>query len=497
MQITHTQIAQFSGARVLLVSSDPSSVITHFTWDSRTVRPGSLFIALPGEHLDGNDYIEAALDGGAVAVLASRAPSVAQQKAAREHNATLMQATKTGVESLQALASGYRNFLKATVIGVTGSSGKTTTKDLIADVLSSALPTYATRGNYNNRIGAPATVLEADFTTKALVVEMGTQASGEVRALCDIARPSIGIITNVGLAHCELLGSRENIARAKAELIESLPDGAGIAILNGDDPYTPFIRTIAQTFERGIKVFLYGLGSNNDIRASHIEYDAEGHPSFDLWLPDGLPRRATVALQGEHNIYNALAAATCGHVCGIAPGSILKALATARPAAMRQEIIKLASGAIIINDTYNANPDSMRAALAMLNRIEHDRLHIAVLGDMFELGEEEKRFHREIGAFAHISRVDLLVTVGDLARLIAQGAREIGMQAKNVIECADASEVFRTLLPHLSHRPIILVKASRGKRLEQIVEQIVREMAGGIPEQIANQRFEEMTKHAG
>ena len=476
MQITPRQIAQFSGARILAESGDLETVVTHLTWDSRTVVPGSLFVALSGEHADGNDYIDDALHNGAAVVLASRVTTETQRQTAQKHGATLLEAiTGTGIDTLQALASGYRSLLKATVIGITGSSGKTTTKDLVADVLSSGLTTYATRGNYNNEVGAPATVLGADFTTKALVVEMGMQALSEIETLCRIARPTIGIITNVGLAHCELLGSRENIARAKAELIANLPDNTGIAILNGDDPYTPFIRERAQTFERNIKVLLYGLGSNNDIRAAHITYDAEGHPSFDLWLPDGLARRAKVALQGEHNIYNALAAAACGHVCGIAPDSIIRALATAHPAAMRQEIIKLASGTTIINDTYNANPDSMRAALALLNRIEHDRMHIAVLGDMFELGEEEERFHREIGAFAHISRVDLLITVGDLARLIARGAREIGMQIKDIIECTDVNDVLTVLEPYLLHRPIILVKASRGMRLEQIVEEIAKE----------------------
>ncbi|MCL1890857.1 MAG: UDP-N-acetylmuramoyl-tripeptide--D-alanyl-D-alanine ligase [Coriobacteriia bacterium] len=475
MQITLSQIAQFSAARVIVEPENSERVITHLTWDSRTVIPGSLFVALAGENTDGNEHITDALSKGAAAVLASRETSEAQLQKARETGALLLEVDAgTGLEALQALASGYRALLNATVIGITGSSGKTTTKDLVAGVLSSGFITHATQGNYNNEIGAPATVLETDPSVKALVVEMGMETLGEIALLCRIARPNIGIITNVGVAHCERLGSRENIARAKAELIESLPNATGIAILNGDDPFTPFIREIAQTNERGIRVLLYGLGSHNDIRAAHIEYDQQGHPSFDLWLPDGIARRTKVALQGEHNVYNALAAATCGHVCGIAPESITKSLANARPAAMRQETVELTAGATVINDTYNANPDSMRAALALLSRFDHERLHIAVLGDMYELGAEEERFHREVGAYAHISRADMLVTVGERAQFIAQGALDVGMQAERVIACADVDTALTALKPYLSQRPVILVKASRGMRLEQLVDGMIK-----------------------
>jgi UDP-N-acetylmuramoyl-tripeptide--D-alanyl-D-alanine ligase len=428
---------------------------------------------LPGEHADGNDFLDAALMSGAAAAIASRPVTEALKGLARERGAALMEvATGQGVRALQELASGYRNTLGATVIGITGSSGKTTTKDLVEAVLASGLATYATPGNYNNEIGAPATVLEASETTRALVVEMGMQARGEIARLCEIARPSVGIITNVGVAHCELLGSRENIARAKAELVCSLPEHTGIAILNGDDPYTPFVREEAAVEEREVKVLLYGLGAHNDIRGAHIEYDADGRPSFDLWLPDGQPRRVRLSLQGEHNVYNALAAAACGHVCGIAPQSTVKALASVRPAAMRQETRDVGSGVTVINDTYNANPDSMRAALALLGRFECGRMHVAVLGDMFELGEEEERFHREVGSFAHVTHVDLLVTVGALAAQIAAGARAVGMPVERVIECASCEEALAALSPCLSRQPVILVKASRGMQLEAVAEGI-------------------------
>jgi UDP-N-acetylmuramoyl-tripeptide--D-alanyl-D-alanine ligase len=302
---------------------------------------------------------------------------------------------------------------------------------------------------------------------------MGMQSLGEIARLAEIAAPRIGVITNIGVAHCEILGSKENIARAKTELIEALPMHSGIAILNGDDAYTPFVRELAQTAANDIKVILYGLGSHNDIRATQITYDSAGRAGFDLWLPDGRPRRAQLALQGEHNVLNALAAAATGMACGVAPDAILEALAAAKPASMRQEVHETKAGVTVVDDTYNANPDSMRAALSLLARLPRERMHIAVLGDMYELGSEEQEFHSEIGAFAHINHLDLLVTVGELGACIAKGAIDVGMPEDAVIICANLDEAELALRPYLSRKPIILVKASRGMHLEQLVSKVL------------------------
>jgi UDP-N-acetylmuramoyl-tripeptide--D-alanyl-D-alanine ligase len=476
MDISIADIARFSQAEVVVEPKDPLLRITHLTWDSRTVLPDSLFVAFAGEKADGNDYILEAVAAGAKAVIASRRPTPEDVAAARSAGAALFAVAPDGaIAAFQRLAGGYRSLLGARVAGITGSSGKTTTKDLVASVLATTWRTTATQGNYNNEIGVPATLLAAEPSmaaepTEAMAVEMGMQALGEIAELCEAAKPHVGVITNVGVAHCELLGSRENIAIAKAELIEALPDGTGIAILNGDDPYTPFIREHAKVAERDIKVILYGLGAHNDIRAAHISYDAAGRADFDLWLPDGRPRRAHLALQGEHNVLNALAAAATGQAFGVAPERVLEALANARPAAMRQEVLD-ANGTTIINDTYNANPDSMRAALGLLARLPRDRMHIAVLGDMYELGSEEEAFHREIGAFAHINHVDLLVAVGKLGAHIAQGALDIGMRPEAVILSEAAEGTASLLAPYLSQHPIILVKASRGMHLEIVVQE--------------------------
>jgi UDP-N-acetylmuramoyl-tripeptide--D-alanyl-D-alanine ligase len=475
MKISIAQIAAFSSARVIVAAPDNSRLITHLTWDSRSVLAGSLFVAFPGEHLDGNDFLDQAIQSGAAVVLASKpVAATTQEQALKSGTAVFQVDNNDAISAFQRLASGYRELLEQTrVVGITGSSGKTTTKDVVAMVLSGTYATTATAGNYNNEIGLPATILAADEHTQMLVCEMGMQFSGEIAQLAAIARPQIGVITNVGVAHCENLGSRENIARAKAELIEALPQQTGIAILNGDDPYTPFIREHAQTFERGIKVVLYGLSSHNDIRASHICYDNQGHASFDLWLPDGRPRQVSLALQGEHNVLNALAAAATGLACDVRPDDICAALANAQPAAMRQEIHETAGGVTIVNDTYNANPDSMRAALALLARLPHTRPHIAVLGDMYELGSEEETFHREVGAYAHINRLDLLITVGSLGAKIAAGALDIGMPEDTVLVCDNLKQAVAALQPYLDKQPIILFKASRGMHLEQVVQEVL------------------------
>ncbi|MDR0501458.1 MAG: UDP-N-acetylmuramoyl-tripeptide--D-alanyl-D-alanine ligase, partial [Coriobacteriales bacterium] len=255
---------------------------------------------------------------------------------------------------------------------------------------------------------------------------------------------------------------------------------SGIAILNGDDAFEPFVREVAQTAERDIKVVLYGLGSHNDIRATNISYDEQGRASFDLWLRDGRPRRAFLALAGEHNILNALAASACGVACGIDPDDILRALSQAQATSMRQETVQAANGVTVINDTYNANPDSMRAALSMLAQMncvdsinKHERLHIAVLGDMYELGVEEVIFHREVGAFAHLNGLDILVTVGKLGAEIAKGALDAGMEKNSVHAFSDIAGAITLLENYLNEQPVILVKASRGMHLETLVEGVL------------------------
>jgi UDP-N-acetylmuramoyl-tripeptide--D-alanyl-D-alanine ligase len=302
-----------------------------------------------------------------------------------------------------------------------------------------------------------------------LVVEMAMRNLGQIEELAAIARPCVGIVTNVGPVHLELLGDKDHVACAKAELIAALPDGGGIAILNGDDPYTPRIREVAQTFERGLRVVLFGLGSHNDIRASHIEYDDEGRPAFDLWLQESSSRRVKLCLRGEHSIRNALAAAAAGVSLGVEPQKIVAALEGVQPPPMRQVSYELEDGTLLIDDTYNANPDSMRAALELLRRISPARFHIAVLGDMGELGSGEVGLHEEVGRVAHANEIDALVTIGELARHYASGAHAAGMDASRIVACSSVEEALAALAPLRKKAPVILVKASRFMALERVV----------------------------
>jgi UDP-N-acetylmuramoyl-tripeptide--D-alanyl-D-alanine ligase len=473
MRLTIAQITAFSQALTIVPARDSQRIIQRLSWDSRALSPDTLFVALPGEQVDGNDFIIDAFRKGAAVVIASRQVTEAERFTAEQHRAALLYAAD-GVAALQRLASAWRGTLGANVIGVTGSSGKTSTRAFVSAVLEKAFLTVSSLGNRNNEIGLPATVLSASPATEVLVVEMAMRSVGQIADLCAIARPQIGIITNIGPVHLELLGSKDNVARAKAELIEALPARRGIAILNGDDPYTPRIREIARTAEREIRVVLFGLGPHNDIRAAHIGYDREGRPSFDLWLPDGRPRPVSLDMRGEHSVYNALAAAAVGTALEVEPQLIVSALAQVQPVAMRQVSHELDDGALVIDDTYNANPDSMRAALELLAQLDGARPHVAVLGDMGELGDDEASLHEGVGRQAHLKGVDTLVTVGALAQHYAQGARLAGMEDERIFICADIEEAMRVLVALRREAPIILVKASRFMALERIVNHLIQ-----------------------
>ncbi|MDR1014901.1 MAG: UDP-N-acetylmuramoyl-tripeptide--D-alanyl-D-alanine ligase [Coriobacteriales bacterium] len=472
MQLTIAQIAAFSQALTIVPARDAQRVVQRVVWDTRALQPGTLFVALPGERADGNDFIREAFEKGAAAVVASRQVVEAERFAAERHKAALLYAPD-GLLALQRLASAWRGQLDAQVVGITGSSGKTSTKALVSAVLERAFLTVSSLGNRNNEVGLPATVLSASLATEALVVEMAMRGRGQIADLCAIARPQTGIVTNVGPVHLELLGTKDNVARAKAELVEALPDGRGVAVLGGDDPYTPLIREVARTAERDLRVLLFGLGAHNDIRATAIEYDEAARPSFDLWLPDGDPRRVRLRLQGRHSVVNALAAAAAGTSLGVPASQLVSALEQVQPVPMRQVEHGLDDGTLLIDDTYNANPDSMRAALELLGRFPAGRLRVAVLGDMGELGEGEAALHEGVGAAVRQNGIDVLVCVGARARSYAQGARAAGMDGASVVVCDDIEGAAATLAPLRDEAPVILVKASRFMRLERLVTLLI------------------------
>ena len=411
--------------------------------DGRQAEPGGLFVAFAGEHVDGHDYAGQAGRAGAVAVLGSRPtplPTVVVEDAQA---------------ALQALAADVVARLRdgLTVVGVTGSQGKTSTKDLLAAVLSSAAPTIATIGSLNNELGVPLTMLRADAATRFLVLEMGARHIGDIAELTGLVAPDIAVVLNVGQAHLGEFGSRAAIAKAKGELVQGLAPG-GTAVLNADDPRVVAMRSLTDG-----PVLTFGRAEHADVRVLDLALDRLGRPSFTLRTADA---SAPVALPlvGAHQALNASAAAAAGLAAGVPLDVAAAALATASLSKWRMELRDLAGGVTLLNDSYNANPDSTRAALDALAAIEGGR-RIAVLGEMLELGDDSEAEHRAVGEYA-ASRADVVAAVGEAARPIADGAGE------RAVALADNDAAVDWLRGHLAAGDVVLVKASRGARLDEV-----------------------------
>ncbi len=441
------------------------------SWDSRSIEPGWAYVAIVGERVDGNDFTASALRAGAAVALMSRPPREEEAAAARRAGAAIV-VVNDGEEAIIALARAWRARLDATVVGITGSVGKTTTKGLVRQVLSSKYRTCATRGNYNNQLGAPYTVLTADEDCEMLVVEMGMDHAGEIARICRTARPHMGVVTNVGVSHLEYLGTRENIARAKAELIEALPEG-GTAFLQAQGEFTEFIRAHAHVQERGVKTVLFGgNASGSDVFATDVEVDGESRPRFTLHAQDEAVR-LTLGLRGAHNVENACAAAAVGIACGMSLCEVASALESAEPEAGRAQLKRAACGALVFDDAYNASPVSMKASLRMLASFEAKGKKIAVLGDMGELGSASDEGHYETGIAAADAQVDYLICAGEASVRIAQGAIEAGLDRALVRHVPDAQAALETVLPMLGRGDVVLVKASHYMGLDRVVEGVI------------------------
>ncbi len=429
--------------------------------DNRRVRPGELFVAIRGERVDGHDYVADAFRRGAAAALVSRPPDGGPEGG--EEGALIL--VDDTVAALGRLAAYHRQRLDLAVVGVTGSVGKTTTKDMIASVLGMAMPVHKSPGNYNTEIGLPLTLLELTPEHRAAVLEMGMRGLGQIRYLARIARPEIGCLTNIGEAHLELLGSVENIARAKGELLEELPAG-GTAVLNADDPWQRRLAPLTAA-----RVVWYGFGAPAQVTARDVTPRGSA-TAFRLHVDVGRPFVVDVvlALPGRHHILDALAAAAVGAVMGVSPEDISRGLGEAALTAMRCQVIP---GAFtVINDAYNASPASTKAALAALADADGER-RVAVLADMLELGSRAVAGHREVGAAA-ARCADVLVTVGDLARHIREGALAAGLPADRAIHCADRAEALARLEGLVRAGDVVLVKGSRGMRMEEVAEALAR-----------------------
>jgi len=443
--------------------------------DSRLVEPGSLFVALPGERTDGHDHAAAAVAAGAVAVLAGRELDVP---------CVVVDGHAEGArDQLTALAALARHVVGALprlrVVGVTGSSGKTSTKDLLAVLLADAGPTVAPQGSFNNEIGLPLTALRCDASTRFLVAEMGARMPGNIAYLTRITPPDVAVVLNVGAAHAGVFGSREETARTKGELPEALGEG-GLAVLNADDPLVAAMATRT----RG-RIAWFGLSPNASVRASDVRLDAWSRPSFTLHTPDG-DAEVTLALHGEHHVANALAAAAVALEAGLTPARIAQLLATARPASRwRMEVTTRADGVTVVNDAYNANPDSVRAALkalAAMGRPEGApsgstrRRTWAVLGEMLELGDTALEEHDAVGRLAVRLDVSRLVAVGEGARAIHTGASQEGSWGDESAWVPDAAAALELLRAELAPGDVVLVKASRSVGLEAVATALLADV---------------------
>jgi UDP-N-acetylmuramoyl-tripeptide--D-alanyl-D-alanine ligase len=444
-----------------LLSGTPGTVVTGVSIDSRTVREGELFFAFPGKRVDGHDFVEQALKKGAIGAVISKPILIKTPK-----NLVLV---KNTLKALQDLARYYRTTLSAPVVAVTGSTGKTTTKDLIAAVLSVRYQVHKTEGNQNNEIGLPLTLLRATDHHQFIVLELAMRARGEIAELAEICKPCVGVITNIGKTHLEKLGSQAEIAEAKGELLTSLPP-EGCAVLNGEDPWQRLLATRVTG-----EVIFYGERNEFPIRAQDVNLRGLEGIDFLLLTPAG-KASCFLPLPGKHNLRNALAAAAVGHLFGLTPEEISEGLAKAKVTGMRLEVKEGLKGSKIIDDTYNASPDSVKAALQLLAAVAQKKRAIAVLGDMYELGSYEVPGHREVGETAAELRIDYLFTVGFLAEEIARGAREKGMPPERVRSFPDNQEALAFLYSFLEPGDLVLVKGSRAMHMEEIVAGLCKQV---------------------
>ncbi|MET8780988.1 UDP-N-acetylmuramoyl-tripeptide--D-alanyl-D-alanine ligase [Streptomyces sp. NPDC049097] len=445
---------------------DPSVQVTApVVRDSREVEPGGLFVAFVGERADGHDFAPAVVEAGAAAVLASRPVGVP---------AIVVDDVQA---ALGALARHVVRRLGATVVALTGSAGKTSTKDLIAQVLQHKAPTVWTPGSLNNEIGLPLTALSATEETRFLVLEMGARGIGHIRYLTGLTPPRIGLVLNVGTAHIGEFGGREQIALAKGELVESLPskDEGGIAVLNADDP---LVRAMAS--RTTAKVVLFGESDEADVRAENVRLTDSGQPAFSLHTPSGCSD-VTMRLYGEHHVSNALAAAAVAHELGMSAEEIATALSEAGTLSRwRMEVTERPDGVTVVNDAYNANPESMRAALRALVAMGKGRRTWAVLGKMAELGDEALAEHDAVGRLAVRLNVSKLVAVGGReASWLQLGAYNEGSWGEESVHVSDAQAAIDLLRSELRPGDVVLVKASRSVGLESVAQALLETGAEG------------------
>ncbi len=428
--------------------------------DSRNIKEGELFIAIKGDRFDGHDFVPDAIKKGAWGALVERTALELKY----EHIGGLKNIlpVEDTLVALQEMSQKHRKKYSIPVVGITGSNGKTTTKEMVAGIMKQKGPVLKNEGNLNNHIGVPLTLLKIEARHRSAVVEMGMSAIGEIDLLARLAAPDVGVITNIGPAHLEFLGTMDGVAEAKAELLGNLA-ATGTAVLNADDPY---FETLRKKCPGRVKSF--GIENKADVTARDIE---QGRDFTDFTLTsDGAKVKVRLRALGRHNIYNALAAAAAATAAGMPIEAVKYGLDDFAPIAMRSEV-RIMNGRTVLADCYNANPGSVKAALETLVSVRKNKKAVAVLGDMLELGELSAAEHRAIGAAAARLGVDVLITLGPMAKHILDGAHDGGMPKAKLFAAATHAEAAELATRNSENGDAVLIKGSRGMKMEKILEE--------------------------
>ncbi|MBZ4644973.1 MAG: UDP-N-acetylmuramoyl-tripeptide--D-alanyl-D-alanine ligase [Clostridia bacterium] len=450
------EIVQATGGQ--LVNGNGEVELVDISTDSRNIKEGMFFIPLKGEKFDGHDFIPKSFEAGAVGCIVEKDINI-------EFHDKCVIKVGNSLKALQDIARYYRQKFSIPFVAVTGSVGKTTTKDMIACVLDQKYKVLKTLGNFNNEIGLPLTVFRLNRTHHIGVTEMGMSGFGEISRLVSIVKPETAVITNIGLSHIEKLGSQENILKAKMEVFEEF-DKDSLAILNGDDRLLFNLKG-----NLPFRIIYYGIYNDKcELKAQDISYHGEEGSSFSI-IVDGATYTVRVPVMGEHNIYNALASIAAGMEYGISMNNIIKGIALFKPEKMRMDIFE-SKGIKVINDCYNASPASMAAALKVLKQIHNEGRKIAILGDMLEMGEWAFDAHKKVGSDVVKNNIDYLMTVGYNGKNIALGALQAGMAEENIFSFDNNDEVIKFIDHFIKCGDAVLIKASRGMKMEGIAEHI-------------------------
>lgn len=458
---TNEQICRWTGGS--LAPSGRGGVVERVVIDSRKARSGDAFVALCGERSDGHEFVESALAAGAVVAIVSSQRGFGGRPDCLEVPDPLM--------ALQEWAQGHLREIDPTVVAITGSNGKTTTKELVARVLGSLPGVARSTGNFNNQIGLPLSVLAMGRETRIAVLEMGMSSRGEIARLVEIAPPEIALITNVGPAHLAGLGGVEDVQRAKLEILGEGLSAPSLVVIPADD--TSLVKAVESRVSGNTRLTRFGLGPGCDIRATEIEFLSNGGTRFQV---EGMGR-VTLSLPGVHNVMNALAAAAVGREMGVTPDEIREGLERADPVEMRSERV-CCQGITIINDAYNANPASMAAAITAMSELPTDGRKVLVLGDMLELGPRSRDYHRGVGMAVDAGRFDLLVTVGELSRDTSSAAGRLAGSGRTQ-HFETAVEAGDYVSNWVCVGDVVLVKGSRGGALEEVVSRLIEALNRG------------------